>query len=188
MSKFVHMELNTGDPAAAKKFYSSLFGWKVEDMKMGDGSVYTMVAGPEGGIGGIQLKPMADAPTQWIGYVSVAAVEKSVTKARGLGAHIVVDRTEIPGMGAFAIMLDPTGAAIGIWEPAAMPAAPEKADKKAGKKKAAEKKAGNKAAKKTDKKAKKAEKKAKKAKKAEKKAEKKAKKAGGAKKSAKKKN
>ena len=49
MSKFVHMELNTSDTKAAKKFYKGLFGWKVTDMKMGDGSVYSMVEGPEGG-------------------------------------------------------------------------------------------------------------------------------------------
>ena len=53
MSAFVHHELNTSDPAAAKKFYKGLFGWKLEDMKMPDGSVYTMFkTGPKEG-GGI---------------------------------------------------------------------------------------------------------------------------------------
>ena len=68
-------------------------------------------------------------------------------KASKLGAKIVVDRMEVPGMGAFAIMIDPTGAQVAVWEAAApAPKAGKKAAKKAGKK--AAKKAGKKAAKK----------------------------------------
>lgn len=152
MSKFVHMELNTSDVKAAKKFYKSLFSWKVTDMKMGDGSVYTMVEGAEGGIGGIASNPMPGAPSSWLGYIGVASVNKAVKKASKLGAKIVVDRMEVPGMGAFAIMIDPTGAQVAVWEAAAPPKkAGKKAAKKAGKKasKKAAKKAGKKAAKKT---------------------------------------
>ncbi len=51
---FVHVELNTTDPAKAKAFYGSLFSWKMEDVPMGPGAMYTMVQPGEGTGGGIR--------------------------------------------------------------------------------------------------------------------------------------
>src|SRR5205807_815694 len=45
---FVHCELTSADPDSSKRFYSSLFDWKLEDVAMGDGSTYTMIKVGEG--------------------------------------------------------------------------------------------------------------------------------------------
>ena len=50
---FVHVELHTDDLKAAKKFYRGLFDWKLEDMKMDGGMVYTMVGVGKGTGGGM---------------------------------------------------------------------------------------------------------------------------------------
>jgi len=39
---FVHVELQTNDPGSARKFYTSLFGWKLQDVPMAGGT-YTMI-------------------------------------------------------------------------------------------------------------------------------------------------
>ena len=39
---FVHVELQTNDPTSARKFYTSLFGWKLQDVPMAGGT-YTMI-------------------------------------------------------------------------------------------------------------------------------------------------
>lgn len=134
---FVHFELNTDDVAGAKKFYGKVFDWTFEDMPaMG----YTMIkAGTTGG--GIQKKPMPQAPTQWLSYVEVESVKATLAKAKKAGATIMQDYMPIGGMGAIGIFVDPTGAALGLWEKAtAAPAAPaKKAAKKAAAKKAAKK-------------------------------------------------
>jgi len=138
MSAFVHMELSTTDPEAAKNFYKELFGWKLTDQKMADGSVYTMFdtrSGPPGG--GIMKTMMPEQPTAWLGYVGVKSARKAMEKARALGATPIVEYKEIPGYGAFGIFVDPTGAAIAVWEPA--PRAAEAAPKKKPTKKAAKK-------------------------------------------------
>jgi uncharacterized protein len=44
-------------------------------------------------------------------------VHAATNKARSLGANVIKDVTEVPGMGWFSIMLDPTGAAIALWRP-----------------------------------------------------------------------
>ena len=113
---FVHIELNTTDPVKAKTFYGDLFDWKLDDMPMPEGS-YTMIGvGDDGTGGGIMKMPMPGAPSVWVPYVSVDDVKAATAKARSLGGNVIRDVTEIPDMGSFSIVLDPTGAAFGIWE------------------------------------------------------------------------
>ncbi len=135
MSAFVHHELSTSDPAAAKKFYKRLFGWKFQDMKMPDGSVYAMFTtdGKEGG--GIQKHQMPGQPTAWLQYIAVPSVKKAMAKAAKLGASTIVEYMPVPGHGAFGVFADPTGAHCAVWEAAAKPAA-KKTAKPAAKKKA----------------------------------------------------
>jgi predicted enzyme related to lactoylglutathione lyase len=112
---FVHVELNTTDVEKSKSFYGSLFDWKMEDMSMGDFTYTTIGVG--GGTGGGMLKhPMPGAPSTWLAYVDVADIHAATEKARSLGANVVKDVTEVPGMGWFSIILDPTGAGLGLWQ------------------------------------------------------------------------
>jgi predicted enzyme related to lactoylglutathione lyase len=129
-NSFVHIELNTDDVTKAKAFYRSVFKWKLADQKMGPGMTYTMIDVGKGTGGGMQKKPMAEAPTSWLPYVEVESVDKTLAKARKSGAQVVVERMEIPGTGAIGIFIDPTGAALGLWEPA-----PKRRTKAAPKKK-----------------------------------------------------
>ena len=146
MGTFVHHELNTSDPVAAKKFYKGLFGWSFQDMKMPDGNVYSMFKAGENEGGGIQKHPMAGSPNAWLQYVGVKSVKASMAKAAKLGATTIVEYMPVPGHGALGIFADPTGAACAVWEAAPKAAAP--AAKKASAKKASAKKAAKKPAKK----------------------------------------
>ena len=119
---FVHIQLNTEDLAKARKFYKGLFKWKLTDMKM-PGGKYTMIdTGSRQTGGGMQAKPVPEAPTSWLPYVEVDDVKKSIAKAKKLGANVAVEYMPIPGMGAFGIFTDPTGASLGVWERAKKPA------------------------------------------------------------------
>ena len=78
---FVHVELHTQDVAAAKKFYSSLFGWKLEDMPMPEGRSYTMVNVGEGTGGGMMKNPDPKVPPHWLAYVGVDNCDKLCERA-----------------------------------------------------------------------------------------------------------
>ena len=146
MRTFVHHELNTSNPAAAKKFYKGLFGWTFQDMKMPDGSVYSMfMTGEEEG-GGIQKHPMPGAPSALLQYVGVASVKQAMAKAVKLGAKVIIDFMPVPPHGALGIFEDPTGAVCAVWEAAAQPATKKVAKKAAAKKPAAKKAAAKKPA------------------------------------------
>ena len=55
---FVHVELNTTDVNKAKKFYSQLFDWELEDMAMGPSDTYTIIKVGDGTGGGLLKNPM----------------------------------------------------------------------------------------------------------------------------------
>jgi uncharacterized protein len=114
---FVHVELNTTDVGKAKSFYGSLFNWTLEDVPMPNGS-YTMIKVGEGTGGGIMKHPVPGAPSAWLAYVLVDDVAASTKKAKSLGATVMKDATEIMGVGTFSVLIDPTGAAIALWQPA----------------------------------------------------------------------
>jgi predicted enzyme related to lactoylglutathione lyase len=110
---FVHVELATKDLEKSKKFYSSLFAWKLEEMP---GMDYTMINVGEGTGGGMMKKPDPGIPDIWLPYVLVDDVTASTKKAKALGATIAKDVTEVPDMGWFSVITDPTGATFGLWQ------------------------------------------------------------------------
>ena len=110
---FVHVELQTQDLGKAKKFYQELFSWKLQDIpEMG----YTMIQAAEGPGGGMMKNPVQGAPSHWLAYVRVDNVTASTKKAKSLGAKVVKDVTEVPGHGWFSVIVDPAGAAVGLWQ------------------------------------------------------------------------
>jgi uncharacterized protein len=122
---FVHVELNTSDIEKAKKFYGQLFDWTLEDVSMGSGGPpglqasegkYTMIQPGHGTGGGIVKQAVPGAPSSWLAYVEVSDVAASTQKAKSLGARIMLDVTEVPGAGWMSVIVDPTGAALGLWK------------------------------------------------------------------------
>lgn len=113
---FVHIELASDDVAKAKSFFASLFEWKLTDMEMGGGMIYTMIDVGDGTGGAMMKHPMDGQPSVWIPYVLVDDVKASTEKAKLLGGTIVREVSEVPNMGWFSIILDPSGAALGMWQ------------------------------------------------------------------------
>ena len=111
---FVHNELNTQDVGKAKAFYSKLFDWTLEDMS--GGMEYTLIKVGEGTAGGIMKHPMPGQPSFWLAYVGVDDIKASTAKAKSLGANVIKDVTEIPNVGWFSIFMDPTGAALALFQ------------------------------------------------------------------------
>jgi predicted enzyme related to lactoylglutathione lyase len=110
---FVHIELQTQDLDKSKKFYAAMFSWKLEEIP---GMDYTMINVGEGTGGGMMKKPVPDITDNWLPYILVDDAAASTQKARTLGATICKDVTEIPGMGWFSVITDPTGATFGLWQ------------------------------------------------------------------------
>ncbi len=115
---FVHVELNTPDPSKAKSFYAKLFDWQLEDMPnpAAPANPYTLIKVATGTGGGITMH-VPGCHSGWLAYVGVEDIHASTQRAKSLGAKITTDVTEVPGMGWFSIIQDPTGAVLGLWQP-----------------------------------------------------------------------
>lgn len=108
-------ELATDDVAAAKDFYSNLFGWT---MKTSDatGMQYTEFMHDGKPIGGMFQKTpeMGPIPTHWGSYVAVDNVDEMAAKVKELGGDIVMGPMDIPHVGRFCVLKDPTGGVISM--------------------------------------------------------------------------
>lgn len=114
---FVHVELNSPDPEKAKAFYTKLFQWELEDTTNPavPDDAYTVIKVGEGTGGGI-MKQVPHGPAGWIPYVLVDDLRTTTDKVRTLGGKVMKDVTEVPEMGWFSIIQDPSGSILGLWK------------------------------------------------------------------------
>ncbi|MCB9751168.1 MAG: VOC family protein [Myxococcales bacterium] len=114
---FCWAQLLTRDVARARVFYNEVLGWRVDDFPQPDGlpSLIFAVAGAPVG-GALQIPVDADASSSWLPYVAVSDIRAHERRARALGASTRRDVTELPGMGWFAVISDPLGANLALWQ------------------------------------------------------------------------
>src|SRR5262249_30572385 len=115
---FVHVELHSNDLKKAREFYTKLFDWKLEDIPMpGGGGAYTMISvGQQGTGGGMMANQAPGTPSHWLAYVGVDDVAAATKKAKQLGATVMVDVMPVGEFGSMSIIVDPSGAALGLWQ------------------------------------------------------------------------
>jgi predicted enzyme related to lactoylglutathione lyase len=111
MGKFVWQDLVTTDVPKAIDYYGRLFGWTTEEWDMGPAGKYQMIRAGNTDIGGF-VNPGAGqkAPSHWLGYVVVDDVDKAAERTASAGGAVVVQPTDIPNVGRFAVVRDPQGA------------------------------------------------------------------------------
>ncbi len=112
----VHFEIIGKDGEATRKYYSELFGWKIdannpmsyglidaEDNPQAEGiGIGGGVAGGYGGDGYVTV------------YVEVPDVEASLRQAESLGGTRVMGPEDVPGAGILGQFKDPDGHVIGL--------------------------------------------------------------------------
>jgi predicted enzyme related to lactoylglutathione lyase len=112
---FCWNELATGDTGAAKKFYTELLGWQ---LKEGDAApmAYSEIVVGGAHVGGIYQMgaEFGNAPAHWMTYVAVDDVDASAKRVEELGGKVCVPPSDIPGVGRFCVVNDPTGATLSL--------------------------------------------------------------------------
>jgi predicted enzyme related to lactoylglutathione lyase len=109
-------ELHTKDLEAAKKFYSALFGWTG---KSGEGDMkYWHWQNKGKDIGGMMALAMPNVPPNWLGYIAVADVDGDTKKTKDLGGKVVMEPVDMPKVGKFSVVQDPTGATFALFRSA----------------------------------------------------------------------
>jgi predicted enzyme related to lactoylglutathione lyase len=112
---FCWVDLSTPDAEGAKDFYASLFGWEFRDDEIPGGGVYTMCLREGDAVGAIVEQD--EQPAHWNNYVSVESADETAAKARDLGATPIEDPFDVMEFGRMAVLVDPAGAMLCVWEP-----------------------------------------------------------------------
>src|ERR1700682_4447443 len=118
------VDLATTDAAAAREFYSKVFGWKIEVNPDPQYGGYGM--GEVGGkrVAGIGPKMSPDAPTAWSIYIATDDADALAKKAQAAGGKVVAPPFDVGDQGRMAAIQDPSGAVIYIWQATAVSAPP----------------------------------------------------------------
>ena len=111
----IQWQIVAKEPDAVTRFYSALFGWKVET---NNALGYRMVdTKSERGInGGVWPSPPEGHNLVQL-FVEVDDVDTFIEKATSLGATVIVPKSELPDGDALAIVLDPAGLSFGLYRP-----------------------------------------------------------------------
>ncbi|MBK9120498.1 MAG: VOC family protein [Phycisphaerales bacterium] len=120
MPLFCWHELMTRDPATAQRFYCELLGWGTLEANMG-GTTYTMFTAPTAPQGAAGMLAMTGpqfegVPANWLAYIAVEDLDATVARVTKLGGQVRVPITPIPNMGRFAVIADPTGAVVALYQ------------------------------------------------------------------------
>jgi hypothetical protein len=118
---FCWIELATTDQNAAKRFYSSLFGWASQDHPMGPNDFYTMfqLQGRDTGAA-YTMRPEQRAqgvPPHWMVYISVESADDAARRAAQLGGKVLAPPCDVYDIGRMAVVQDPAGAVFALWQP-----------------------------------------------------------------------
>ena len=114
-ANIIWFEIPADDPARAQKFYSSLFGWKINPFPGATDYWHIDTGGgddtPDGGM--IVRKHETQPITN---YVNVPSVTRGMAKVKKLGGTVCKPKTAVPQMGYFAICRDTEGNEFALWE------------------------------------------------------------------------
>ena len=121
MPTIVHFEIPADDVERSKKFYSDLFGWKIEKWPGStvDDKEYWMITttdekGNKALGGGMMKRQMSQH--QNTNFIGVESVDEYSSKVKQLGGKVHVPKMAVPGMGYLAVCMDTENNAFGIWE------------------------------------------------------------------------
>ncbi len=117
---FCWNELMTRDIEAAKKFYSELIGWNPTDAGM-PGMDYTLLKIGDKDAAGMMAMPdevPKEVPSHWMAYITVDDVDAAAKKTTELGGTVIHGPQDIPTVGRFCIIQDPTGATVSLFKSA----------------------------------------------------------------------
>jgi uncharacterized protein len=111
------IDLFTSDAAASKEFYGALFGWTVEEVGEEYGGYFNFAKDGRLVAGGMPSDGQDGVPDTWSIYLATPDAQATADATVAGGGQVVVPPMPVGTLGTMAVLVDPTGAAIGAWQP-----------------------------------------------------------------------
>lgn len=115
-SPIVHIDLVATDPAQSAQFYADVFGWERQYDEYFDYHMFSAPPGPGGGFvqAGTSMG-MENNINQPLIYLGSDDIDASLARIEAHGGKQITGKTEIPGVGWFAVFADPAGNRMGLF-------------------------------------------------------------------------
>ncbi|HMA29197.1 MAG TPA: VOC family protein [Thermoanaerobaculia bacterium] len=124
---FCWPELATTDADSAKALYGGLFGWTFDDQAAASGTTYTVARLAGRDVAALyaleRSQRLSGAVVRWNSYAAVASADESATRVKALGGTVFGAPFDVGKNGRMAIVKDPQGATLCLWEARAHPGA-----------------------------------------------------------------
>ena len=115
---FGWVDLAAGDQEAATAFYTRLLDLESEDLPVDGGGHYTMLRKHGQNVAGIGGNPDPDSfPTTWQSYIIVDNADAVTARVPDLGGTLLIPAFDVMTSGRMAVVQDPTGAVVSLWQP-----------------------------------------------------------------------
>jgi predicted enzyme related to lactoylglutathione lyase len=113
----VWIDLFTTNPDKSRAFYGELFGWKSEEPNPQFGGYFNFTKDDRMIAGGMRNDGAAGTPDLWTVYLAVADAEATTTATAAHGGTVDSPAMAVADLGTMAILTDPGGAHLGLWQP-----------------------------------------------------------------------
>ena len=113
------VDIAVPDVSAATAFYGDVIGWSFVDTGEEFGH-YTIAQTDGRAAAAITPQQEGGQPPYWSTYLATQDTDATAKLITENGGTLLVEPMDVPGNGRFAIALDPTGGAFGIWQAAGM--------------------------------------------------------------------
>jgi len=109
-------DLMSPDVKGAARFYAGLFGWDYDESGPEYGMYHMARVDGRAAAGIGQMPENAAFPSAWTVYFAADDVRAMSERAAALGGTVMMPPMEVPGQGWMAVIVDPVGAAFGLWQ------------------------------------------------------------------------
>ena len=109
-------DLASPDPEASRAFYGALFGWTGEPSPEPEAHGHTVFMLGDAAVAGLG-PALGNMRPCWHTYVTVADTDETVAVAAAAGGQVLMEAKDILDAGRMAVIADPGGAALALWQP-----------------------------------------------------------------------
>jgi predicted enzyme related to lactoylglutathione lyase len=111
------IDLMTTNVEAARAFYGELFSWEAGEASNEFGGYFMFTRDDVAIAGAMPMELGGPIPDTWSTYLAVPDAAAAVSRAEAAGATVAAPVVQIADLGSMAVLIDPVGAAIGLWQP-----------------------------------------------------------------------
>lgn len=110
------VDIQCADLGASQAFYADLLGWEYDQMVVGDIGGYPVATVEGDRVAGLMPAMEDGGPQMWSTHIAVADADETAAKVTAAGGQVLAPPFEVPGLGRAAVIADPGGAVLEIWE------------------------------------------------------------------------